>query len=41
MYSWNHDLVVVVIGFIHDKHEIEVHFAAMGVKLWLYLHCNY
>ena len=41
MYTCICDLVVVVVVFIHDKHEIKVHCAAMGVKLLLYLHCNY
>jgi len=36
------NLAVVVVAFIHDEHEkIEVHCAAMGVKLLLYLHCNF
>ena len=36
MYTCIRDLVVVVVAFIHDKHEIEV-----GVKSLFYLHCNY
>ena len=36
-----HDLVVDIVAFIHDEHEIEVHCAAMGVNLLLSLHCNY
>ena len=41
MYTCISDLIVVIIAFIHDKHEIEVHCTAMGVKSLLYLHCNY
>ena len=37
MYTCIHDLVVVIVAFIHDEHEIEVHCAAMGVKSLLYL----
>ena len=32
MYTCNRDLVVVVVAFIHDKHESEVHCTVMGVK---------
>ena len=41
MYRCICDLVVVIVAFIHDEREIEVHCAAMGVKSLLYLHCNY
>ena len=41
MYTCIRNLVVVVVAFIHDEHEIEVHCAAKGVKSLLYLHCNY
>ena len=41
MYTCIRNLVVVIVAFIHDEHEIEVRFTAMGVKLLLYLHCNY
>ena len=41
MYICIRDLVVVVVAFIHDKHEIEVNCAAIGVKSLLYLHGNY
>ena len=41
MYTCISDLIVVIIAFIPDKHEIEVHCTAMGVKSLLYLHCNY
>ena len=41
MYTYIRNLVVVIVAFIHDEHEIEVHCAAMGVKLLLYLHCNF
>ena len=43
MYTCIRNLVVVIIALFiqHDKHEIEVHCAAMGVKSLLYLHCNY
>ena len=30
MHTCIRDLVVVDVAFIHDKHEIEVHCAAMG-----------
>ena len=41
MYRCICDLVVVIVAFIHDEREIEVHCAVMSVKLLLYLHCNY
>ena len=41
MYTCIRDLVVVIVAFIHDEHEVEVHCAEMGVESLLYLHCNY